>query len=97
MSNPCLADFYHGWIIEIMYDSGGYKNMCYSPCRQRLSDFQSYPDDFQALAAAKQLINQQLVRYVLQGFLREMYESGRLEFEEWRSLNQSLMLTAPNR
>lgn len=77
-------------MIEVTQDDEGYKTMCYSPSRQRLSDYKHYPTDFTALSAAKWLIGEHFARHLLNGFLRDMYELGKLEFDEWRSLNQSL-------
>jgi hypothetical protein len=90
MKDPCLADFYHGWIIEISSGDEGFKSICYSPCRQRLTDYKIYPSDIEALIAAKRLINRHLACHSMSAFLRDAYESGKLSFDEWRSLNQSL-------
>jgi hypothetical protein len=93
MEEPCLADFYHGWLIEVRCEESGFRSVCYSPSRQRLSDYTSHPSDFQALSAAKRLIDKNVTRYLLASFLRDRYELGQLSFEEWRSLNQSLNAT----
>jgi hypothetical protein len=90
MKDPCLADFYHGWIIEVLAETEGFKSVCYSPSRQRLTDHKSYPSDICALVAAKRLINQHLACHSMSVFLRDAYEAGNLSFEEWRSLNHSL-------
>lgn len=93
MNNSCLADFYHGWIIEVSQQDEGFRSVCYSPSRQRLSDYVTYASDFQALSASKRLINQHFVRHALSSLLRELYEADSLDFDEWRSLNQSLSIT----
>ncbi|MDX2214421.1 MAG: hypothetical protein SFY66_14110 [Oculatellaceae cyanobacterium bins.114] len=91
MQNSYLADFYHGWLIEVMQTENGFQSICYSPARERLSDYSTYSNDFQALAAAKKIINKYVARHVLTSFIRELYELEKLDFEEWRSLNQSLI------
>lgn len=91
MQNPCLADFYHGWLIEVNLAESGFQSVCYSPARERLSDYVIYSTDFQAIAAAKKIINKYIARHVLANFIRELYELEKLSFEEWRSLNQSLL------
>lgn len=90
MENSYLIDFYHGWLIEIRQFEGGFQHLCYSPTRERLSDSSTYDSDFQAIAAARKIINKYITRHVLASFTRELYELDKLSFDEWRSLNQSL-------
>jgi hypothetical protein len=90
MKSSCLADFYHGWLIEVAYQETGFYHTCYSPYRQQLQDSTAYPCEAKALKAAKQLIMHQLACYAMAGVLRDLYECGELRFDEWRSLNNSL-------
>lgn len=90
MQNPYLADFYHGWLIEITQIESGFQNVCYSPTRERLSDYFIYSSDFHAIVAARKTINKYMTRHVLSSFMRELYELDKLSFDEWRLLNQSL-------
>jgi hypothetical protein len=85
-----VADFYHGWIIEVAHENGLFTTACYSPSRERFIDYSTHPSDIHALRAAKQGINRYLACHALSSFCRELYELGQLPFEEWRSLQNSL-------
>lgn len=91
MKDTSLTDFYQDWLIEVAQEEGGFRIVCYSPSRQQLSDRTLHPHDFEALRAARKLIDQRLVCYSLANLLRDWYESDLLSFDEWRSLNQSLL------
>jgi hypothetical protein len=94
MQEPYSADFYRGWIIEVSQEQTGFIAVCYSPCRQRLRDYQVYGSEYQAISVAKRMINHHIARNSMMQIVREMYEMGRLSFEEWRSLHHSLGNTA---
>ncbi|HEY9641957.1 MAG TPA: hypothetical protein V6C57_15830 [Coleofasciculaceae cyanobacterium] len=93
MNDTSLSDFYHGWLIEITASEGGFEVLCYSPCREKIQDYVTTGSDFEAMQAAKQIIDWYLACYTLSSFLREHYEADCLSFEEWRSLHQSLLAT----
>ncbi len=95
MDSGYLIDFYHGWLIEVLpigvsRNEPGFKMVCYSPCREKFCNDQVYPSAFEAMKAAKQAINWHVACQLLRDVLRQFYEADRLEFEEWRSLHQSL-------
>jgi hypothetical protein len=90
MSGEQRADFYQGWIIEVASEAGGFRSTCYSMSRKRLHCKQTYSQDSQAIHAAKQLINQYSACSQLSLAFRGFYEEGKLNLEEWRSLNRSL-------
>lgn len=91
MHNECLTDFYRGWMIEIVRQDIGFQSVCYSPSRQRLDDDVMYSREFLALNAGRALVDLHLACQQFSGVLRELYESEKLEFEEWRSLTQSIV------
>lgn len=91
MKNPYLTDFYHGWLIEIAPLEQGFKATCYSPCRKRFV-IQEQGSNFDALYVAKQAIDHQVACCSIATILRELYEAGRLSFEEWTSLHRSLII-----
>lgn len=90
MNSACLTDFYRGWMIEVVPQGIGYTSVCYSPSRQRIDDDVVYSRDFLALNAGKALVDLYLACQQFSGVLRELYESEKLEYEEWRSLSQSI-------
>jgi hypothetical protein len=90
MKNPRLADFHHGWIIEVVHHESGFQSTCYSPSRKRIQDISTYTCEQEAFNAAKKLISRHTACYSLATTLRELFELNKLEFEEWCSLNQSL-------
>ncbi|NJR64968.1 MAG: hypothetical protein HC772_06060 [Leptolyngbyaceae cyanobacterium CRU_2_3] len=90
MNDTYLSDFYHGWLIEITSTESGFEGTCYSPCRKKVQDYATHKSDFEAMQAAKQAIDWYMACQSLSSFLREQYESDRLSFEEWQSLDQSL-------
>lgn len=92
MINPTAKDVHHGWTVELFGDESGFRIACYSPSRQRLSNYKTYSDQSQAMAAAKQLIDRQMAGHVLQAVMRNLFEQGALGFEDWRSLHNSLAL-----
>lgn len=94
MKDPYLTDFYQDWMIEVEQEEDGFRMTCYSPSRQQLSDRTLHSHDFKALQAARKLIDQHLVCYSLAALLRAWYEANLLNFDEWRSLNQSLLSSA---
>lgn len=90
MNGSHLVDFYQGWLIEVVHIEGRFSSICYSPCREKLSSHSTHPSDFGALNAAKRIIDQYSACYSLTLALRDLYETDRIGFEEWRSLQQSL-------
>jgi hypothetical protein len=95
MDSGYLIDFYHGWLIEVLplgvsKNEFGFEVICYSPCREKVGNDQVYRSAFEAMKAAKQVINWHVACQLLRDILRQFYEADRLEFEEWRSLHQSL-------
>jgi hypothetical protein len=92
MTNSTVADFHQGWMVEVVHEGSEFRTICYSPSRQRLSDYKIYTDQRQAMAAAKQLIDRQMVGHALQCVMRDLFEQGTLNFEDWRSLHRSLAL-----
>ena len=96
MGDGYLVDFYHGWLIEVLQirvaqNEPGFEVVCYSPCRQKACLDPVYPSAFEAMKAAKQMINWYGACQLLRQLLRQFYEADRLDFEEWRSLHQSLI------
>ena len=95
MGGSYLTDFYHGWLIEVLpigvsQNEPSFEVVCYSPCREKVCNDQIYLSAFEAMKAAKQVINWHVACQLLRDVLRQFYEADRLEFEEWRSLHQSL-------
>lgn len=93
MKNVYSADFYQGWLIEIIQVEEGFQSICYSPCWEKLSSLLISVSDFEAISVARKHINQYGACYSLALILRELYETDQLSFEEWRSLQQSLART----
>lgn len=87
------ADFYQGWLIEIIQSEEGFSCTCYSPCWEKFDSPLVCASDFEATHIARQQINQYVTYYSIILVLREFYEANRLSFEEWRSLKQSLTET----
>jgi hypothetical protein len=90
MKHSPLTDFYRGWAIEVMPSVQGFQAVCYSPCRKQLVVETRHLVALDALHGAKQEIDYQLACISLAGALREFYEVGHLNFEEWHSLHHSL-------
>lgn len=90
MNGSHLVDFYQGWLIEVVQIEGRFSSTCYSPCREKLSSHTTHPSDFGAFNAAKRVIDHYGACYSLTLALRDLYETERIGFEEWRSLQQSL-------
>lgn len=93
MANSTVADFHQGWMVEVVHEGTEFRSICYSPSRQRLSDYRTYTDQSRAMAAAKQLIDRQMVGHALQCVMRELFEQGALSFDDWRSLHNSLVFS----
>jgi hypothetical protein len=91
-----LVDFYHGWLIEILqirisqYELS-FEAVCYSPCREKICDYQVHSSEFEAMKTARQMIDWYEACQLLRRLLQQFYEAGQLGFEEWRSLHQSLI------
>jgi hypothetical protein len=90
MKNVYSADFYQGWLIEIIQVEEGFQSVCYSPCWEKFSSLLICNSDLEAISVARKHINQYGACYSLAVVLRELYETEQLSFEEWRSLQQSL-------
>jgi hypothetical protein len=102
MKDAHLVDFYHGWLIEILqitvsqYELG-FESVCYSPCREKVCNSQVHSSELEAMNAAKQVIDWYGACQSLRVVLRQFYEADQLDFEEWRSLHQSLTAVAKAR
>ena len=92
-NNVYSADFYQGWLIEVIQVEEGFRSICYSPCWEMLNSPLICASDFEAIGVARQHINQYGACYSIALVLRELYEDDRLSFEEWRLLQQSLANT----
>lgn len=92
MKNSTEKHVHQGWIVELVIDDAGFRIVCYSPTYQRLSDYKTYAEPEQAIAAARHMIDRQMVGHALQGIMRDLFEQGALSFEDWRSLHNSLAL-----
>ena len=90
MANHTLLEFHRGWMIEVVPAIGGFQNICRSPYGEELSDGKLYLQIKQAWQGAVSLIDQFYICYALKQVLREIYEEGNLEFEEWQQLSLSL-------
>lgn len=97
MKDSYFVDFHQGWLIEIEPLNQAFKATCYSPCRNRLAVQELYASEFDALYAAKQAIDVQVACKALSDVLREVYDAGQLSFEEWTSLQNSLVHPLQNR
>ncbi|UBF26100.1 hypothetical protein K9N68_31985 [Kovacikia minuta CCNUW1] len=91
MLNNSLTDFHRGWMIEIISGEKGFQSTCRSPVGEQLNNGEHYPHHFIAWRIGMELIDQFYACYALKTFLRDAYEAEHLDFEEWRSLNQSLV------
>ena len=85
-----LTDFYRGWLVKISPSEQGFKAICYSPSRRQLVIPQYYASDLDALFNAKQTIDYRVACHALSVTLRELYEVGNLNFEDWSALQRSL-------
>jgi hypothetical protein len=92
MRRSQLVDFYQGWLIEITQVEDGFHSTCRSAFKETLSNSETYKSDFDALGAAKRSIDRRVACHSLTNWLRELYESNGLSFEEWETLQQSLIL-----
>jgi hypothetical protein len=90
MKNIYLADFYQGWLIEVVETEEGFKSSCYSPCWEKFVSKTICSSEFEAVCLARMHINYCGACYALIGFLRELYESDRLTFDQWKLLQQSV-------
>jgi hypothetical protein len=94
MQNPMhqcvLTDFYRGWMVEVRKQQGGFQSICCSPIGEKLSDRSLYTQDFEARQAAIALIDRLFACYALKQVLRDMYELGQLDRDNWQRLSQSL-------
>lgn len=90
MKDNYLVDFYLGWSIEVAQVEGKFSSVCYSSGREKFINPNIYDSDVAAICAAKQMIDQYGACNVLTQLLRELYETHKLGFEDWRSLHQSL-------
>lgn len=84
-------DFHCGWLIEIVPFEQVFKAVCYSPSRQCLVTPGEYLCNADAFRAAKQHIDYQAACNLLTATLRDFYEAGHLEFDEWRALQSCLV------
>lgn len=90
MNDASLVDFYRGWFIEIEPGQSSFRSICYSPCRQKIAIPAHFPSEFAALQAAKQEVDYQMTRFSVADVMRELYEAGRLNFQDWIALHHSL-------
>jgi hypothetical protein len=90
MNGSELVDFHQGWLVEIVHSERGFLATCYSPCRKCVLVQEQHASDLEALYAAQQAINYQIACSSLATVMRDFYERGYLEFEEWTLLQQSL-------
>ncbi|MGI0487611.1 hypothetical protein ACN4EK_19385 [Pantanalinema rosaneae CENA516] len=87
---PELTEFHRGWMIEITQTEERFTTTCYSPNGSRLHQSAGYGSCMAAWRAAIELIDECCVRLALKRFLRELYDTDRLTFDEWQQLHQSL-------
>ncbi len=85
-----MNDFYRGWMIEVKSFGTQFQFVCCSPTGEAVTDGQAYMTELAALRAGFLSVDQFLACSMLRTFLREMFEADRLEFAEWKQLNQSL-------
>jgi hypothetical protein len=90
MNSSELIDFHQGWMVEVVPSEQGFLATCYSPSRKCVLVQEQHASDLEALYAAQQTINYQIACSSVATVLREFYEQGQLEFEEWTLLQQSL-------
>lgn len=90
MQSEIVTDFHRGWMIRIEVVETGFQNTCYSPTGKRVVDSKLYSYKHEAWQAAIALIDEFLACCLLKQGLRDIYEAGRLPFEEWCHLNQFL-------
>lgn len=90
MNEQCHKEFYRGWIVETEQEETGHRGICYSPSRLCLNTHQTYSSELYAISVSKAMIDRHIACRQISIFLRDLYEAGNLEFEEWRSLCNSL-------
>jgi hypothetical protein len=90
MPDRDLQEFYRGWMIEVEADTAGYRGVGYSPSRFCLNTGQSYATEMQAVSLLKGLIDRHIACCQVSLLLRDLYESEKIAFDEWRSLTHSL-------
>lgn len=85
-----MTEFYQGWMIELIQTEEQFRFVCCSPLGESLSNAIFYPQATLALQAALVLIDHFLACASLRSALRDCFERGRIEFEVWQPLAQSL-------
>ncbi|MBF2026837.1 MAG: hypothetical protein IGS48_08730 [Oscillatoriales cyanobacterium C42_A2020_001] len=85
-----MTEFYQGWMIELIRVKENFQAVCHSPLGENFTDSVIYESQFTALQGAFRLIDQFYSCHALRVVLRELFEAGKLDFNEWQSLNQSL-------
>jgi hypothetical protein len=90
MKNIYLADFYQGWLIEVVQVEEGFKSNCYSPCWEKFMSQTICASEFEAMNLARNRIRYCEACYAVIGLLREFYENDRLVFDEWNVLQRSV-------
>ncbi|MGG6294811.1 hypothetical protein ACQ4M4_10325 [Leptolyngbya sp. AN02str] len=90
MHEPCFREFYRGWMIEIELEADAYRGVGYSPARLCLSTERLYTNELLAISTLKGLIDRHIACRQVSLLLRDLYESEKIAFDEWRSLTHSL-------
>ena len=77
-------------MIEVAKCQDGFQNICRSPFGEELSDGDFHCNRQSAWQSAMALIDLFYACYTLKQFIRDAYEEGMLNFEEWQQLSLSL-------
>jgi hypothetical protein len=88
--NLLLVEFHRGWMIEVETSPEGFLNVCRSPFGEELSDGDYYQCRQQAWQAALEMIDLFYACYALKRFLRDAFEEGLLDFDDWQRLSHCL-------
>lgn len=87
-----MKEQYHGWLIELISDQGGYSFQCWTAQeRIGISDRQIYSTFEQALSIAKKRADLESVRWALTRFLDDACLRYKLTVEELIALEASVL------
>jgi hypothetical protein len=90
------VEFYRSWMVELLPAEYGVQGVCHSPNGKQMGLGICYASPELAWQAAMEQIDRFHACHALNRYLYELYDAGRLSFEIWQSLSQSLQKTACN-
>lgn len=85
-----FTDFHRGWMVEVVAVADGFRGFCYSPSGHWVQTADTHRQESLAYQSAIALIDERSARTTLGQLLREFYEQGKLDFQEWQALRDSV-------